>query len=283
MKYVSTDGKVFSDRALYRRHEMKTQYTFEGKENATLTKHSGSINGQPFDIIDCNSCCILLLDNCDQVQIDNVVDSKIFIAASSGSVFIRNCLNCTFTIACKQLRTRESRDCRLNLFSVAGPIIETSSGMQFGPFALAYPGHEKALDSAGLDISINKWSQVYDFNDPSNSGKNWSIVEEQDEDRIMWCPLGPVECCISRRLFDSAIKHKTCINEETRPVSSEPVQCSDSGKSSLPDDNGINGFMSLGKRVWSIMSYSMSIARDFCLGFLLSGIDCGKRLLTWSG
>ena len=31
------------------------------------------------------------------------------------------------------------------------------------------------------------------------------------------------------------------------------------------------------------LSYSMSIARDFCLGFLLSGIDCGKRLLTWSG
>lgn len=283
MKFVSTDGTIFSDRTLYRRHEMKTQYTFQGKENATLTKNPGSINGQPFDIIDCNSCCILLLDNCDQVQIDNVVSSKIFIAGSSGSVFIRNCVNCTFTIACKQLRTRESRDCRLNLHTTTNPAIETSWGMQFAPFNGAYPGHDKALDSAGLDIYTNKWSQVYDFNDPSNTGKNWSIVGEEDDERTMWCPLGPVECDISRRLFDSSIKPKTSTKSTTGQTSNEYIQCGDSvQQSSLPDDDGKNGFLSFGKRLWSIVSYSISSARLFCIGILLSSIDCGKHLLTWS-
>ncbi|KAL7513587.1 hypothetical protein ACHAXN_010845 [Cyclotella atomus] len=32
---------------------METQYTFRGKENATLTKLSGSVQGQPFVIPDC--------------------------------------------------------------------------------------------------------------------------------------------------------------------------------------------------------------------------------------
>lgn len=33
MKFVSTDGSVFTDRGLYRKHEMETQYTFRDKKS----------------------------------------------------------------------------------------------------------------------------------------------------------------------------------------------------------------------------------------------------------
>ena len=211
MKYTSSDGTVFTDRALYKKHEMELQYTIRGKSNTTLIKNPGSVNGQPFDIIDCKNCSISILDNCDQVQIDNVMDSKIFIGASRGSVFIRNCSNCIFTIACKQLRTRDCRDCSLNLYSMTQPVIETSSGIKFGPLDVKDADHEKAITAAGLDLSVSQWSKVYDFNDPSKTGENWSMIKEHGSEGIAWCHDGPAECDISvtntsRRLFASPLK-----------------------------------------------------------------------------
>ena len=96
----------------------------------TLTKMPGSIQGQPFDIVNCKSCVIQILDNCDQVQIDDVSDCRIFIGASSESIFVRNCKNCTFTIASKQLRTRDCNNCIFYLYCKTEPIIETSFGMR---------------------------------------------------------------------------------------------------------------------------------------------------------
>lgn len=101
MKYVATDGTVFEDRTLYRKHEMETQYTFRGKRSTRLVK--SKVNGQPFEISQCEKSDLLVLDFTDQVQIDDVFDSKIFVGASSGSIFVRNCKNCTFSICCKQV------------------------------------------------------------------------------------------------------------------------------------------------------------------------------------
>lgn len=88
------------------------------------------MQGQPFDIADCSKCTLQVLDHCDQVQIDNVSDSKVFIAGSSESIFVRDCKNTVFTIACKQLRTRDCTNCTFYLYSKTEPIIETSNGMR---------------------------------------------------------------------------------------------------------------------------------------------------------
>jgi hypothetical protein len=81
------------------------------------TKLPNTIDGQPFDIADCNNATLLVLDNTDQVQIDNVVGSRIFVAASSESIFVRDCKDCTFVVACKQLRTRDCTNCTFYLYS----------------------------------------------------------------------------------------------------------------------------------------------------------------------
>jgi len=109
---------------------METQYTWENKMGETLMKLPGSVKGQPFDISSCKGCRLLLLDHSDQVQIDDVSDSRVFIAASSESVFIRNCSSCTFTIACKQFRTRDCTNCIFYLYSKTEPAIETSNNIR---------------------------------------------------------------------------------------------------------------------------------------------------------
>jgi hypothetical protein len=132
---------------------------------------------------------VLLLDHSDQIQIDDVKNSRIFIAACSTTLFIRRCVNCTFTVATRQFRTRDVevrpsgcptgirdsvnlsnvtschaygwlQNCYFFLYSHTEPIIELSSEVYFGPFNGAYPEHAEHLEQAGLDPSVDKWWKV---------------------------------------------------------------------------------------------------------------------------
>lgn len=64
-------------------------------------------------------------------------------AASGESVFVRECSDCVFTIACKQLRTRDCHNCTFFLYSKTEPVIELSDGLVVAPFNAAYEGHEQ--------------------------------------------------------------------------------------------------------------------------------------------
>lgn len=138
------------------------------------------------------------------MQIDNVTKSKIFIGACSESVFIRDCTDCTFTVACKQLRTRDCSNCTIYLYCKTEPIIESSSGMKFGKFNGAYPGHDVCMKDANLDPKTNKWYAVYDFNDDLKMNHNWEYIREGEEDGL-WCPLGSAENCCSPCVDDSSV------------------------------------------------------------------------------
>ena len=161
------------------------------------TKPPKSIDGQPFDIADCNQATLLVLDNTDMVQIDNTHNSRIFIAASSESVFVRDCSGLTLTVACKQLRLRDCKNCNIYLYSKTEPIIETSSVIAFAPFNGAFEGHAEAMARANLQPSYNLWFAVYDFNDEAKSGINWRILKEEEEEPT-WCPMGEFKNCCPR-------------------------------------------------------------------------------------
>ncbi|EQC38961.1 hypothetical protein SDRG_03916 [Saprolegnia diclina VS20] len=181
MPFTASDGTEFEDRDEWRKYEFATNFTFKAKKDETLMKLPGQIAGQPFDIADLEGCQVLLLDHCDQVQIDNLVNCRVFIGPSSESVFVRNCTNCVFTVACKQLRTRDCSQCHLFLYSLTDPIIETSTQMVFAPFNGAYHGLRSHFASANLEPENNHWANVYDFNDPDKTGENWRLVQDAVE------------------------------------------------------------------------------------------------------
>ena len=54
---------------------------------------------QPFNLSDLNNCEVMLCDHSDMLQVDRVKDCKILIAACCESAFLRNCENCTITVA----------------------------------------------------------------------------------------------------------------------------------------------------------------------------------------
>ena len=159
--FTATDGTVFIDRSKWRLHEFETQYTFRNKTAADVCmKPPGSIQGQAFDISDCNGADLKVLDNTDMVQIDNCKGCKMFIAAAGDSVFIRDCSDCVVTVACKQLRTRDCKNCTFYLYAKTEPIIETSNGMTFAPFNGSYKGHHEAMMAAGLIVNQRLWFTI---------------------------------------------------------------------------------------------------------------------------
>ncbi|RHY92968.1 hypothetical protein DYB37_005242 [Aphanomyces astaci] len=197
----SSDGTEFEDRDEYRKYEFETNYTFKNKKDETLIKAPGQIQGQPFDLADLENCQVFLVDHSDQVQIDNLVNCRVYIGPSSESVFVRNCTNCFFTIACKQLRTRDCSQIQVSLYTLTDPIIETSTNVVFSTFNAAHHGLRQQFEAAHLEPENNHWTQVYDFNDPNKTGENWKLSHDAVEpwiiplDQIVPSPdsLGPLE------------------------------------------------------------------------------------------
>lgn len=110
--------------------KQKCLYPYYYRTSEKLVKLPGSVQGQPFDIVNCKDCEILILDHCDQIQLDDLAGCKLFIGACSGSIFLRGCRDCQLTIACKQFRTRDCENCMMYLYCKTEPIIETSWDMK---------------------------------------------------------------------------------------------------------------------------------------------------------
>eukprot|EP00656_Telonema_subtile_P050623 TRINITY_DN6605_c0_g2_i2.p1 TRINITY_DN6605_c0_g2~~TRINITY_DN6605_c0_g2_i2.p1 ORF type:complete len:308 (-),score=41.05 TRINITY_DN6605_c0_g2_i2:41-964(-) len=172
----------------------ETFYSFKGKQGDLLERLPGTIEGQAFTLENLTSCEVRLLDHSDQVQVDDLKECQVFVGPSSESVFLRDCEDCVFTIACKQLRTRDCKRCIIFLYSKTDPVIETSSDMTFAPFNGAYPGLGKHFKSASLDPSTNKWANIFDFNKdddtaddphytllPKDSWEEWAVPINDDQ------------------------------------------------------------------------------------------------------
>ena len=184
--------------AAARRYEFQLNYTFTNKKDEKLDKAPGSIDGQPFDMADCEGCELVVTDNCDQSQVDCLKNCKVFLGASSEAVFVRNCSDCTFYLACKQLRTRECTNCTFYLYAQTEPIIEMSTGMKFAPFLGGYPEQAAHMAKARLDPKHNLWWGLFDFNDEAKTGKNWSYIPAAERAEP-WFPRGGTDqiCAIT--------------------------------------------------------------------------------------
>ncbi|CAN0179206.1 unnamed protein product, partial [Phaeothamnion confervicola] len=177
---TAPDGMHFEDRNEWKRYMMENFYSFRRRQGESLAKQPGTIDGQPFELEALSDCEVLLLDHMDQTQVDELQNCRVFIGAASASVYVRQCRNCVFTVACQQLRVLESHGCTFYLLSKTDPSIEHSDGLAFAPFNGEYPEHGQHLTAAGLDLNENRWSSIYDWNDPDKTGVHWRILPEEE-------------------------------------------------------------------------------------------------------
>ena len=162
-KYTAPDGKGFNKKGDYRKYMFATYYSFSNRENEFLAKKSGDIDGQAFNLSRLTNCEVQLLDHSDQVLADYLTDCRIFIGPSAGSVFLRNCTNCSITVAAKQLRTRDCSNCRFYVYSKTEPVIEMTENVEIRRFNGQYEGMDAHFKAANLNRSTDNWHKIHDF------------------------------------------------------------------------------------------------------------------------
>jgi len=130
-------------------------------------------------IEDLDDCTVYILDHSAQITVDYCNRTKFVIGPVDGPFFMRNCNQCTVTVACRQLRTRECVDTDLFLYcATKSPIIESSSNLRFHQFNVSYPHLRSQFAAAKLNPDVNHNDLVYDFsaNDDSIPRPHSTIV-----------------------------------------------------------------------------------------------------------
>ena len=177
----------------------------------------GQINDQRINIENCHQCAFLLLDHCDSVQVDDCTDSLFYIGPTTGSVFIRNCKNCKFVVACGQLRTRDVKHSQFALFCQSRPVLENCSDIGIGPYIhTGYFELRGQFAKARLSVFNNRYSMVHDF---TPKGNNYHYISFEDSAKL----IPPLSC------FGKEIAAH-CSAEEEETFAEDPV---------VPCTNGI--------------------------------------------
>ena len=109
-------------------------------------------------------------------MVDNCKGTIFNIGPIKGSIFFRDCSNCTISVACSQFRCRDLSDSTIYLFAQNDPIIESSSNLKFAPYNLAYPKLDEHVAAVGFNPAANKWELIFDFTE-RDEGKNFNLLD----------------------------------------------------------------------------------------------------------
>jgi hypothetical protein len=149
-------------------------FIFSSKSGETLLKPPGAIRGYDFAIENLQQCVIYLLDRSAQITVDECQGCRFYIGPVEGSIFFRDCIDCTVSVCCQQLRTKNCHRVVFNAMVTSDPTIEYSDELQFGPYNFAYPKLDEHLAQAKLQVEDDHWSQIFDFNREEGS-QHWSL------------------------------------------------------------------------------------------------------------
>ena len=207
MGFKAPDGKEFETRAEWRDYMMNEFFSFKNKVNEPepLIKKPGEIDGQVFNIADCENSTLVVADHSEQVQIDKCKNCRIMIGACASSIFIRDCEGCTFYTVCRQLRLRTVTQSKFYIYSMAEVHIEYSNTISFAPFNGGYPEQAAHLKKANLDMKHNLWYDIFDHNDPNKTGENSDLIPPNDFE-APWFPLGVCSPAIPKTLPNSVVR-----------------------------------------------------------------------------
>ncbi|KAK3090463.1 hypothetical protein FSP39_012105 [Pinctada imbricata] len=147
----------------------------------TLQMDGSEIEQKDVALARLSNCFVRLFGAPSTVHIKDLNDCTILCGPVSSSIFISDCTNCVFVIACQQLRTHTSKDCTFYLHVTSRAIIEDCTSLEFAPYNLEYPNLDKHFEKARLDPTLNNWSDVDDFNWLASDAHspNWSILPEE--------------------------------------------------------------------------------------------------------
>ena len=146
------------------RKKNREKFMIKDKENETIYRHYGDLNGADFKLRNNKNCEIYILDWSKGMYIDDCVDCKIFCGPIDGSIFIRGSKNCQLSLIARQVRFRNCENLKVFTYCPSDPAVESSFNIYFAPVNAFFP-HLKELFVKGEFKSDEKnhIDTPYDF------------------------------------------------------------------------------------------------------------------------
>ena len=146
------------------RKAMREKYSIHDKENETIYRHYGDLNGADFKLLKNKNCEIYILDWSKGMFIDECENCTIVSGPVDGSIFIRKCKNCKVSTIARQVRFRESENIEIFTYCPSDPVVETCFNIFFAPFNAFFPHLEELFLKAGFKPEDkNHIDTPYDF------------------------------------------------------------------------------------------------------------------------
>lgn len=159
----------------------RMKWTFSGRNNELIVLPRKIIDEQTVTATDLTNCIIRLEGHSGSLQFSKLNNCLVICGPTSRSIFLDDCTNCKFVVACQQLRCHRSKNCDLYLKVTSRAIIEDCKQIHVAEYNNSYAGLEEDLAYSGLDPVVNNWNELDDFNwlATDKPSPNWSILNQE--------------------------------------------------------------------------------------------------------
>ena len=146
------------------RKKNREKFMIKEKENETIYRHYGDLNGADFKLRKNKNCEIYILDYSKGMYIDDCIDCKIVCGPIDGSIFIRGSKNCQISIIARQVRFRSCENLKVFTYCPSDPAVESSFNIYFAPFNAYFPHLKELFEKGGFKKDEkNHIDTPYDF------------------------------------------------------------------------------------------------------------------------
>lgn len=155
---------------------------FRNKINENLVLNNQEVCKKDIELQNLDRCTVICYGSPSTLHVSNVKNSVILCGPVSTSIFAENCNDCTFVIACQQLRLHSSKNIKIYLHVTSKGILEDCTDIFVAPYNFNYEKIEEHFKIAGLDRSLNHWDCLDDFNwlNIKQHSPNWKILDENN-------------------------------------------------------------------------------------------------------
>lgn len=177
-KLINGSNKETQDQ-IDSRHSLEGKWTgLKGLCNEERVLTSTDVDHKELNLESLTRCAVRVEGAASVLRLINLQYCRVYSGPVSSSVFISNCHNCELHLAGQQLRIHDTTNCDIYQHVTSRSIIEGCSKLRFGCFTWKYDHIEQDFDKAKLDMSVNNWKEVDDFDCLSNPSPNWSLLNQ---------------------------------------------------------------------------------------------------------
>jgi len=167
------------------RKALREKYSIHDKENETVYRHYGDLNGADFKIFKNKNCEIYILDWSKGMFVDDCENCTIICGPIDGSIFIRKSKNCKISLIARQVRFRESENIDIYTYCPSDPVVESCFNIFFAPFNAFFPHLTELFQKGGFNPEDkNHIDTPYDFTPSEVLGGGLPHYSHLSEDKF---------------------------------------------------------------------------------------------------